>query len=409
MEFGIFSQHHRPGRPFADAYEDDLFELLTADRLGYQEAWISEHAFPAELLICKAAGLTEQMRLGPGVRPLAIHHPLQVVSEANACDQLTRGRYQFGFGLGGPLGGPRKMEQRGLGDDGQRRARMWEAIDFIRRAWTASEPFDFQGEFWQGSGIDVEPRPYQFPHPPIAISTSGSRETLEIAGREGFGLLMGSNDDSRTVHEMLETYSGAARSPAGRSRARLARLVYVAESRERALDDLRSTLGRQVERERELLRETLQSRDHSHAGQSEQQDPVLRAGRRVLESLGSDSVEAITLESLADSGYYLVGDPDHVVRHVERLFVETGGFGTLLHLVGRDVSSSDGRTRSLRLFIEHCAPRLRHLAAGGAGSVQARVAAQGLQAERSGQLLGPEPDAAREGRSRAAVEGDPRP
>jgi hypothetical protein len=80
MEFGLFSQHHRPARSVADAYEEDLFEVVAADQLGYREAWISEHAFPAELFICKAGGLTRSIRLGPGVRPLAIHHPLQVVA-----------------------------------------------------------------------------------------------------------------------------------------------------------------------------------------------------------------------------------------------------------------------------------------------------------------------------------------
>ncbi|MBJ7598153.1 MAG: LLM class flavin-dependent oxidoreductase [Candidatus Dormibacteraeota bacterium] len=119
MDFGIFSQHHRPGRAVADAYDDDEFELLTADRLGYREAWISEHAFPAELLICKLAARTEQIRLGPGVRPLAIHHPLQVAIEANACDQLTRGRYQLGFGLGGAA---RRSAQDGAAGPGRRHA-----------------------------------------------------------------------------------------------------------------------------------------------------------------------------------------------------------------------------------------------------------------------------------------------
>lgn len=405
MDFGIFSQHHRPGRAVADAYDDDEFEIQTADGLGYREAWISERAFPAELLISKLAGRTEQIRLGPGVRPLAIHHPLQVAIEANACDQLTRGRYQFGFGLGGPLGGPRKMEQRGLGDDFERRARMWEAIGFIRRAWATVEPFDFAGEFWQGSGIRVEPRPYQLPHPPIAISTSGSRETLEIAGREGFWPLLGSTDDSRSVFEMLEVYSKAAQNVASRTRARLTRLVYVAESAGQALDDLRPTLGRQVQRERELLRQQLARRGEQDGSP---QDPVLRVGLRVLESLGSDRVEAITLEALAESGYYLIGDPDGVARQVERLFVETGGFGTLLLLAGRDIGTRQSRARSLRMFMEHSAPRPHHLDAG-APSVEAGVAGKGLQAERGGQLLGTEPDTARQGRPRAAVEGDPWP
>src|SRR5207237_7599805 len=70
MDFGIFSQHHRPGRAVADAYDEDEFEVRTADALGHREVWISEHAFPAEPLICKLAARTEQIRLGPGVRPI---------------------------------------------------------------------------------------------------------------------------------------------------------------------------------------------------------------------------------------------------------------------------------------------------------------------------------------------------
>jgi hypothetical protein len=71
MEFGLFSQHHRPARSVADAYEEDLFEVVAADQLGYHEAWISEHAFPAELFICKAGGLTLNMeQVAPAVRDL---------------------------------------------------------------------------------------------------------------------------------------------------------------------------------------------------------------------------------------------------------------------------------------------------------------------------------------------------
>jgi alkanesulfonate monooxygenase SsuD/methylene tetrahydromethanopterin reductase-like flavin-dependent oxidoreductase (luciferase family) len=413
MDFGLFSQHHRPSRGVADAYEEDLVEVVTADQLGYREAWISEHAFPAELFISKAAGLTRSIRLGPGVRPLAIHHPLQVAIEANACDQLTRGRYQFGFGLGGPLGGPRKMEQRGLGDDTQRRARMWESIEFIRRAWTSSQPFDFEGTFWQGTGIKVEPPPFQLPHPPIAISTGGSRETLETAGREGFSLLLGSNDDAESVSEMLVHYSAAgarAGFPRPRDAVRLSRLVYVAPDTRQAIADLRATLGAQVESERELLRQQLErAARNGQAEQASGHDSVLRTGRRVLAALGSDRPEAITLEALVECGYYLVGDPDTVSGHLRRLFGATGGFGTLLLLAGRDLGSREGRLRSLRLFMEQVAPGLRDLAPPATELAEAGVAGGGLQAERGGELFGTEPDAARKRGPGAAVEGQPRP
>jgi alkanesulfonate monooxygenase SsuD/methylene tetrahydromethanopterin reductase-like flavin-dependent oxidoreductase (luciferase family) len=239
----------------------------------------------------------------------------------------------------------------------------------------------------------------------MAISTSGSRETLEVAGREGFWPLLGSTDDARSLGEMLEVYSQASHSPAARSRARVARLVYVAESAQTALDDLRPTLGRQVEQDRELLRQQLARLPDDDPAR---RDPVLRVGLRVLESLGSDRVDAITLEALAESGYYLVGDPDGVAAHIDRLFAATGGFGTLLLLCGRDIGTREGRARSLGLFMEHCVPRLRHLVAG-AESVEAGVAHDGFQAERGGELLGPEPGTARQRRPGAAEKGDPRP
>ena len=43
MQFGLFSNGHRHGRSASRAYEEDLFEIVTADRLGFHEAWLSEH------------------------------------------------------------------------------------------------------------------------------------------------------------------------------------------------------------------------------------------------------------------------------------------------------------------------------------------------------------------------------
>src|SRR6266851_3579521 len=164
MQFGLFSNGERRNTLAADTYDADLREIVLADRLGFQEAWISEHlgrsrgARPdllssADLLISKAAGLTRRIRMGPAVRPLPLFHPIQVALEAALCDQLTRGRYMFGFGLGGP--DDDGIVQRGLGDNSAetRRARMWESADLIVKCWTSREPFDYVGEFWQGRGI----------------------------------------------------------------------------------------------------------------------------------------------------------------------------------------------------------------------------------------------------------------
>src|SRR4051812_38001941 len=123
MEFGLFSNGHRRSRVAAQTYDEDLFEVVTADRCDFHEAWISEHiglnrpdTLPApELFICKAAALTKRIHLGPAVRLLPLYHPIDVATTAAVCDHLTDGRYMFGFGGGGL--GLGNMEQRGTTDD----------------------------------------------------------------------------------------------------------------------------------------------------------------------------------------------------------------------------------------------------------------------------------------------------
>lgn len=154
MQFGLFSNGHRLNDVAKTSYEEDLAEIVLADKLGIQEAWISEHGSlvnfqrpdqmpSADLLICKAAGLTKQIRMGPGIRALPYYHPLQVATDMAVCDHLTNGRYLAGFGVG--LGGGSKPQRGPV--RGDRRAMTHEAIDLILTAWTAPEPFDWHGEF----------------------------------------------------------------------------------------------------------------------------------------------------------------------------------------------------------------------------------------------------------------------
>ena len=137
MHIGLFSNGERRNQVASISYEEDLHEVIVADDLGIQEAWISEHGtfvgfhspdqLPcADPFICKAAALTKQIRMGPGIRPLPYFHPLQVATDAAVCDHLTNGRYMAGFGVG--LGS--KTPQRGP-LPGDQRAMVREAIDLF--------------------------------------------------------------------------------------------------------------------------------------------------------------------------------------------------------------------------------------------------------------------------------------
>ena len=92
VEFGIFSNGNRIFRPQADAWDEDLWEIGLADQLGFQEAWISEHATLAELILCRAAAETKHIKLGTGVVSLPYHNPLWAVERIVLLDHLTRTR-----------------------------------------------------------------------------------------------------------------------------------------------------------------------------------------------------------------------------------------------------------------------------------------------------------------------------
>src|SRR4051812_13235594 len=88
MEFGVFSNGFRPHTTAAKTYDEDLYELVLADQLGFRDAWISEHhgepvyidkvdtcPIP-EMLMCKAAALTKRLRMGAAINVIHLAHPV---------------------------------------------------------------------------------------------------------------------------------------------------------------------------------------------------------------------------------------------------------------------------------------------------------------------------------------------
>jgi alkanesulfonate monooxygenase SsuD/methylene tetrahydromethanopterin reductase-like flavin-dependent oxidoreductase (luciferase family) len=316
-----------------------MHEIVVADRLGMSEAWISEHGTflnhqapdqlpSADLFICKAAALTKHIKMGPGIRPLPFFHPLQVATEAAVCDHLTDGRYLAGFGVGINVA---SNTQRGpLPADP--RAMFRESVDLILKAWSAPEPFDWNGKIWQGKGWHIIPKPLTDIEVGIACSRSDS--TVEFTAEKGFLPMMSWTPTVAQMKGMIDTYlksehkRGAA--PA-RSRVRVGRVVYVCDSVAHAKRDLRDA-------------------DLSHA-YSRLQHMVPPGG----------SNAGLTFENLIDSGLFICGDPETVYQGLKALYDELGGFGTLLLIAGKDWGTREQRTRSMERFMGDVAPRLAGL------------------------------------------------
>jgi limonene 1,2-monooxygenase len=340
VRIGLFSNGQRRNSLAKSSYQADLEEIVLADRLGISEAWISEHGtllpfqapdqLPcADLLICKAAGLTTQIKLGPGIRPLLYFHPLQVATDAAVCDHLLDGRYMAGFGLG--IGNGRG--QRGQLPASQREM-FHEAIDLILTAWTADEPFDWNGRIWQGRNWHIIPKPLTQPHMDVGLACSRSDATLELAAAKGLNPLLSWTQTTAQIRDMIATY--LRREPQIKTRrptrehVRVSRYVYVS-------DNLTSA------------RRELAQADFA---------PVIGAGR--LDShipLGGSRAD-LTLEALILSGAILCGSPDEVRNRLLDFIGEVGGFGTLLLVTGKDWAPQHLLDRSLKAFMAEVAPHL---------------------------------------------------
>src|SRR3972149_6366215 len=194
------SRPHRtsppPGADPARTMEEDLEQLVTLERLGFEEAWIGEH-FTAEwenipcpdLFIARALGATRTMKLGTGVSCLPNPTPLMPAQRIAQLDQLARGRFYWGVGSGGF---PGDFELFGINPQtGEQREITRAALGPILDLWNNPKPGLYESKYWrfrvpepqEEIGLRLHLRPYQRPHPPIAVAGGTPKsETLARAG-----------------------------------------------------------------------------------------------------------------------------------------------------------------------------------------------------------------------------------
>src|SRR5258707_5429820 len=110
MKFGIFYELQLP-RPWQAGdelklYQDALTQLETADRLGYDYAWVVEHHFleeyshspSPESFLAAASQRTQNIRLGYGLFHLTTNHPARVAERVAVLDLLSQGRWKMQIG-----------------------------------------------------------------------------------------------------------------------------------------------------------------------------------------------------------------------------------------------------------------------------------------------------------------------
>ena len=183
LPYPLARRHFKPDVAVR-TYEEHLSAWEAMDRLGYDGVGFNEHHTSPyglmnspNLMAASAAQRTQRIKLLIYGNLLPLHDPLRLAEELAMLDCLSSGRIVSGFARGIP----REHNVYGvpLRDS---RARFEEAWEIIRRAWT-EEQFSYAGQFWSYDNVAIWPRPVQQPHPPVWVPVTGSKETIEWAGR----------------------------------------------------------------------------------------------------------------------------------------------------------------------------------------------------------------------------------
>jgi limonene 1,2-monooxygenase len=363
MRFGTFlAPFHPVGQDPTLALERDLELLVHLDRLGFDEAWIGEHhsagyefiASP-EVFIAAAAERTKHLRLGTGVSSLPYHHPFILADRIILLDHLTRGRVMFGVGPGAL---PSDAFMMGI-EVARQRDMMEEALEAILLLFRSEEPVNYQTDWFTLNNAKLQLRPFQRPHPEVAVAAQVSPSGPRAAGRFGCSLLsigatsMGGFDALGYHWNVMEERSAEFGTPVSRHGWRLVGPMHLAETREQAIADVDFGLAEWVDYFQRVAALPLAPDAANHAS---------------------------LVDALNASGFAVIGTPEDAVAQISRLQEQSGGFGTFL-LMAHEWADTAATRRSYELFARYVTPTFR-------GTAETLTASRDWAAEHRPEFIG---------------------
>jgi 5,10-methylenetetrahydromethanopterin reductase len=165
--------------------QDSIDMIRTADELGFHAVYSADETWHKDwgTLFAAAADKTERIRFGPNVTHVFLREPTLIAQQIATLDELTGGRTELvvstgNFGL---------MQQYHLDWAGRKPlSRLREAIH-VMRTFLDEGKIDFQGDFFQYSGLFTAARPVQERIPLLMGGMKGPRSFI-TAGEIADGL-----------------------------------------------------------------------------------------------------------------------------------------------------------------------------------------------------------------------------
>jgi alkanesulfonate monooxygenase SsuD/methylene tetrahydromethanopterin reductase-like flavin-dependent oxidoreductase (luciferase family) len=338
-------------------YNRYLDELELAGELGFDGVAVNEHhqnaygLMPSPVVMASALARRTACKIAIlGSAFCLREHPLTLAEEHAMIDVITGGRLITGMvrGLG--------AEYFSLGvNPAFSLSRFQEAHDLVVQAWTKPGPFAFEGRHYNFEYVNVWPRPYQQPHPPIWCPSTGSTETIQWASHPSRRYVYVQNySPLASVVRYLNLYRETAERLHGYT-ARSEQIgwaapVYVSDTDAKARDEARVHI--------EHLFNKLLSQPF------EQLFPpgYLSAESRRNMRTHKRSVTAgdYSVDQLIELGIILCGSPDTVRRRLSESH-RTLGFQNFLGLLQFGTLPRALTERNMRLFAAEVLPALQAL------------------------------------------------
>jgi alkanesulfonate monooxygenase SsuD/methylene tetrahydromethanopterin reductase-like flavin-dependent oxidoreductase (luciferase family) len=340
----------------ADLYHRYLDEHLLADELGLN-IMLNEHhqtagcidstaPLPAAIL----ARQTKKARICILGNPIANRKdPVRIAEEMAMIDCISYGRLDCGF-----VRGVAYEVFAANSNPTETVERLWDGIDLVVRAWTTHDgPFNYEGRFWQRRAVNIWPRPYQQPHPPIWITGSSDKENIKKVARHGYTFAMFLQPYAKE-REMFDAYreNYVSNGVPGCGGIAYMPLVYTADN------------------EAEAMRGAEELTWYMKAGKGPPQfgNPPgyadVNLNVRALQGAYAGRTAAMRtagLDYLIDQGIVIAGTPDKVVAQIKRFHELVGGFDHLLMMQQAGHLDHERTVRSMTLFANDVYPQIKDL------------------------------------------------
>jgi alkanesulfonate monooxygenase SsuD/methylene tetrahydromethanopterin reductase-like flavin-dependent oxidoreductase (luciferase family) len=346
----------------AGLYHRFYDEWMLADALGF-DIMLNEHHQTATCMssavvipLAILARQTSRARLLVLGYPIGHRSdPLRVAEELATIDVISRGRLEMGFIKGVPYEFPCSNQNPVTVMD-----KFWEAHDFILKAMTSHDaPFSWEGEFFHYRQVNIWPRPWQQPHPPI-WSAAGSLGNARMLGERGYVMaVLGSGYKTRPLYDAYrEGYMSKGRPAPAADRLAYLGLVAVAANEAEA------------RRRGELLAGYLRSGGivwppfrNPPGYLSVEENAAILMGRPRERTLTRDGrvidMRNASIQDLIDAAILFCGTPDQVYRQIIEFVDYAGGLGHLLSMGQAGFLSHADTVDSLTLFGKEVLPRLK--------------------------------------------------